>query len=148
MAYDRADWHYGGDYPADLPPENGATHIGFFLAWIINHDMVGSFHIDESVDALRKLRLREISGREFLITECDEKLWEEDLNEEGNSFTKAYYDVGAYMDDYEEVLGDYYPTVYHVPDTWENYEKIAGRIDQRFKEWKLRSRKPWWKFWM
>jgi hypothetical protein len=28
MSYDRADWHYGGNYPKGLPPENGGTHIG------------------------------------------------------------------------------------------------------------------------
>ena len=26
--YDDASWHYGGDFPDDLPEENGATHIG------------------------------------------------------------------------------------------------------------------------
>jgi hypothetical protein len=38
---DRADWHYGGDYPPDLPSENGGTHIGIYLAWII-HRRLGS----------------------------------------------------------------------------------------------------------
>ena len=33
MKYDDASWHYEGAYPADLPPEAGATHIGMFLAW-------------------------------------------------------------------------------------------------------------------
>ncbi|WP_262497415.1 DUF7832 domain-containing protein [Pedobacter caeni] len=26
--YDDASWHYGGDFPKDLPQINGATHIG------------------------------------------------------------------------------------------------------------------------
>jgi hypothetical protein len=38
---DRADWHYGGDYPPDLPSENGGTHIDIYLAWII-HRRLGS----------------------------------------------------------------------------------------------------------
>jgi hypothetical protein len=27
MAYDRADWHYSGNYPPDLPPENGGRTL-------------------------------------------------------------------------------------------------------------------------
>ena len=38
MKYDDASWHFGGDYPEDLPDENGATHIGMFLAWCIAHN--------------------------------------------------------------------------------------------------------------
>ena len=33
MKYDDAGWHVGGDFPDDLPPEAGATHIGMFAAW-------------------------------------------------------------------------------------------------------------------
>ena len=44
MSYDRADWHYGGDYPKDMPPENGGTHIGIFLAWAIIHHLEGDLH--------------------------------------------------------------------------------------------------------
>jgi hypothetical protein len=36
--YDDASWHYGGDYPEDLPNENVATHIGMFLQWCIEND--------------------------------------------------------------------------------------------------------------
>ena len=38
MAIDRMDWHYGGDYPEGLPTENGGTHIGFYLTWIIQNN--------------------------------------------------------------------------------------------------------------
>jgi hypothetical protein len=44
MAYDRADAHYGGNFPSDLPPEAGATHIGMFLAWVILNGLEGEFH--------------------------------------------------------------------------------------------------------
>jgi hypothetical protein len=27
------------------------------------------------------------------------------------------------------------PSQYHVEDTWENYEKLKARIDERFAEW-------------
>lgn len=139
MAYDRADWHYGGEFPKELAPENGGTHIGMFLAWAILHGLEGEFHQEESAEALAAVRARQMTGREFLTTQCDEKLWEEDLNEEGNAFANAYYSTKAqvtYFDDYDRALGAGLPSMYHVEDTWENFDRVAAVITQRYEEWK------------
>lgn len=143
MAYDRMDWHYGGDFPEGLPEENGGTHIGMFLAWAIETKLIGEFHQEESEESIRQILKREITGREFLEDMCDEKFWEEDLNEEGNNFAKAYYEedtsfgdkFSSYMEDYSTLFKKY-ETVYHVEDTWVNYDLIKPIIDQRFKQWK------------
>lgn len=142
MAYDRADWHYGGEFPDDVPDENGATHIGMFLAWAINNNLEGDLHRDDSVEALADVRQRRITGRDFLINECDEKFWEEDLNDLGNAFAQEYYsgETTLYYDDYIETLcdgdGD---KIYYVADTWENYDKLAPVISQRFAEWQSKN---------
>jgi hypothetical protein len=33
MKYDDASWHFGGEFPKDLPEEAAATHTGMFVAW-------------------------------------------------------------------------------------------------------------------
>jgi len=43
MKYDDASWHYGGDFPDDLPDEAGATHTGMFLAWALLSGLGGIF---------------------------------------------------------------------------------------------------------
>jgi len=140
MAYDRADWHYGGDFPAGLPPECGGTHIGMFLAWAIQRGLEGELHREESQESLQAVRDRRMTGREFLSKECDEKFWHEDLNEEGNAFARWYYEgqgeESPYVTDYERVLGDDVETIYHVANSWENYDKLAAVIDQRLAEWR------------
>jgi hypothetical protein len=148
MAHDRADWHSGGDYPADLPPENGGTHIGMFLAWAILNGLEGEIHHDGSEKELARVRKRKMTGREFLFRACDGKFWEDDLNDEGNAFARAYYlgrggkGYGKYLDDYCEVLGvDQLPSVYHVEDTWANYAQVAAVLDRRYADWK-KKRKP------
>jgi hypothetical protein len=143
-AYDKAKWHYGGDYPADLPPENGATHIGVFLAWAFNRHLEGELHHDRERDeqALEAVRDRTMTGREFLIRQCDESLIDEDLSEEGNQFAAWYYEANIegrshYFNDYAAVLCEpQHDTLYHVEDTWSNYDKMAAVIDRRFGEWK------------
>lgn len=129
------DWHYCGDFPDGLPDENGGTHIGMYLAWIINNHLQGELHNEESVEALQDVRNRKITGRDFLIEECDEKFCDEDLNDEGLAFTEIYYSE-QYFDDYAEIFGNNLPSIYHVESSWENYDKIAPVIDKRFREWK------------
>jgi len=145
VAYDRADWHYGGDYPEDLPLENAGTHIGLFLAWIIKNNLEGEFHQKESCESLIKVRNEEISGRDFLIKMCDEKFWEEDLNEEGQSFTNHYYESDLYLNDYDSALSSNLETLYHVENSWDNYHKLAPLISAAYDKWK--KPKKFWQFW-
>lgn len=137
MAYDKADWHYGGDFPEGVPDENGGTHIGMFLAWAIMNGLEGELHREESPEALFAVRARQMTGREFLFQECDEKFWDIDLNGEANEFAQYYYDgQSQYFEDYETTLAEGLPTMYHVENTWENYDRIATVIDRRFADWK------------
>jgi hypothetical protein len=160
MKYDDASWHYGGDFPKDLPPENGATHIGFFLAWAFHRGFVGELHLEEDQDQLAAVLAREITGREFLLTCCDEKFTDEDLSEEGNAFAAAYYPT-QYLEDFDcLVLRSGFSSDYHAPDTWEFFDRLAAILDRRFSQWKqggkqwpalplslLPAYRRWWRFW-
>ena len=150
-SYDRADWHYGGNYPKGLPPENGGTHIGMFLAWAILHNFESEMHRKDSAESLRAVRERKMTGREFLFKECDEKFTSNDLNDEGNAFAKWYYDgdgkVSPYINDYDALIAKGLPSLYHAEDTWATYDHLAPTIDRRFAEWKQQGqKKSWWPF--
>ena len=152
MSYDRADFDYSTE-TQPLSKGHAATHIGMFLAWAVQHGLEGDHHRQHSADALARLRRREITGRQFFETACQERFAEKDLNDEGNQFTQHYYvdeagRRGAYFADYKRVLAARLPSFWHVADTWENYEKMAAVISQRYEEWKNpRPRKRWWQFW-
>ena len=133
---DRADWHYGGKYPQGLPPENGGTHIGIYLAWIINRDL-GSDELQEYAgDRLQSLRRREISGRDILLSDLDEKFFSSLLSDEALLFTRDYYESDRYVQDYADLLSGDLESLYHVADSWENYDTVAQRLDERFAEWR------------
>ncbi len=145
MAIDRMDWHYDSVEENDLPENNAGTHIGMFLTWIIDNDLLGEFHTEDesSLKYIKKVKDREISGREFLIDMCDEKFWEEDLSEIGYEFVKDYYEddeslfankYASYFEDYEELFENY-ETIYHTENSWENYNKLKLILDKRYKEW-------------
>ncbi|ENU58614.1 hypothetical protein L291_4062 [Acinetobacter guillouiae MSP4-18] len=107
------------------------------MAWIINNQLEGEFHQEESADELEQVRTRQMTGRQFLINMCDEKFWEEDLNEQGFEFTQAYYESNQYFKDYDEILVDArgLTDTYAVDDTWDNYDLMAVVISQKYAQW-------------
>lgn len=149
--YDDASWHYGGEYPENLSNENASTHIGMFLTWCINNDLLSEEVNEDAADETERVKRKEMTGAEFLIDVCDEKFSDHDLNEQGNQFARDYYTddtnfakkYNSFNDDYSAVFDKKaeehnfeYESFYHVEDTFENYELIKPVIDQRFEEWK------------
>ena len=137
VKYDDASWHYGSDFPADLPSEAGATHIGIFVAWCLLNGLAGDLHIQQFPDMYSKLRKREMTPGAWFIAACDEKFTDGDLSELGNAFAKSYYggDAPQYFEDYEAIVGPHLESPYHVVDSWETFEKIAPVICTRFETW-------------
>ncbi len=151
MSYDRADFNYSSEQEP-LPKGHAATHIGMFLAWAALHGLVNEYHETHSAEPLRRLRQRNITGRQFFELACKEQFAEKDLNVEGNAFATHYYrdqagKRGAYFADYKKVLAARLPSFWHVADTWENYDRIAPVLDSRYEQWKNPPRKRWWQFW-
>jgi hypothetical protein len=139
VKYDDWSWHSGGDFPPDLPPEAGATHIAMFVAWALLHGLAGDIHVREFPEPVARLRDRKITPRQFFMGACDGKFTDEDLSELGNRFAQHYYEhddaPGHYFADYAATVGTEPDSIYHVPDTWETYEQVEPIIQQRFEEW-------------
>lgn len=51
---------------------------------------------------------------------------------------EVYYQAGdcPYFRDYDDILGTGLSTLYHVPDSWESYDKISKKITERFESHK------------
>lgn len=141
MKYDDWSYHSGGEFPADLPAEAGATHTGMFVAWALLSGLSGRIHIEDCPEDLPRLQTRQVTPGSFFLEACDGKFTDEDLSEEGNAFAREYFDFekGQYLRDYELVLGGGLASLYHVADTWENYDRLAPCLDQRLDDWRLAS---------
>ncbi len=148
MTIDRMDWHIETVLDHGFPEENAATHIGMYLTWIIDNDMLGGIHTEneDSIEYIKKVKNREITGRDFLIDMCDTKFWDDDLTNDALDFTKDYYadsesefskKYGYYFTDYVLNFDDNGKnSIYDVDNTWENYNQIKEIIDMRYDEWK------------
>jgi hypothetical protein len=144
---DKADWHYGNDFPENLPEENGGTHIGMYLNWVIEKNLISEFLLTESKNGIEKVKSGKITGRDFLFDCCDGKFWNQELNEIGLEFTESYYSSDKYFGDYAKVLASELDSIYEVKDNRQNYSLIKEKLDDRFNKWSSRKNKKFWEFW-
>ena len=133
---DRYDWHLNENFPSNLPKENSATHIGFFVHWIIENNLINDEHKNDLTDGLQNVLNRKITGRDFLFNFLDGKLWFSDLNNEGKLFSEYYYLSNQYFDDYFKTLDNNQNSIFEYENSFSNYEKVKKAIDKNYSHWK------------
>ncbi|MEM6845762.1 MAG: hypothetical protein AAF944_28225 [Bacteroidota bacterium] len=133
--YDNAKNHFLGNFPNDLPIEQAYVHIGMYLGWVIDNELYSEYFEEEADTQIFRFRNRDISCT-ILSEIWDGYLGHELFSESGNLFTFYYYGGGLYRKDYEELLSNNLPSLYHVKDTWENYNNISQNITLRYRDWK------------
>lgn len=149
MAIDRADWHWEtaeeefretNGITGELTQEQinqiwlyAANHIGQFVRWIIDRGFEGE---DADPELCEKVRRGEMSGTEYLMINCDGKLWESDIREDVLPFVMAYYydESGEYLTHYADCcLDDDDKPCYGVITGEEDYRRLKSKIDNAYE---------------
>ncbi|HYF67622.1 MAG TPA: hypothetical protein VD884_05765 [Ohtaekwangia sp.] len=133
--YDNAKTHFLGNFPPNIPIEQAYVHIGIYLGWVIERDLYSEYFEEEASNQIFRFKRREISCT-ILSEIWDGYLGFELFSTHGNMFTYYYYGGGLYHSDYQEILVKNLPSIYHVTDSWANYERMKVRIDMRLQDWK------------
>ena len=131
--YDKLDWHFDSAIDAGQPPENAFTHIGFYLAWLIRHDLHNPRTFPS--DHIEAVKRREMTGSD-LADDIDTKLTSEDTNAEGRAFSDARY--STYVSEYQGL----FPNLpdYGVVDDGANYEQVEQVLDRLYADWVAEGR--------
>ena len=132
--YDNAKNHFLGNFPDSLPIEQAYVHIGMYLGWVITKDLYSEFFEEEAETEIYRFKRKEL-GTTILSEIWDGYLGYELFNETGNIFTYYYYGGGIYHKDYQKLLANELPSIYHVNDSWDNFQKLKDIIDKRFEDW-------------
>lgn len=155
MAIDRADWHWESaeqwfreknSIAGELTQEQinqiwllAANHIGLFLQWIIDCGFEGE---EANLDDFERVRKRQMTGTEYLLIDCDGKLWESDIREDIMPFVKAYYcdEMGEYLVHYTECCldGDDKPC-YGVISDEVDYSHLKEKISVAYEHFLSRA---------
>lgn len=145
VVYDKAKYHHETVHEYGLDEQQASVHTAFFLAWLINNDLMSdqfAHGIEERVDSCKRRATTPMPIYEW----WDCCLVDDMLSDEGNEFAQSYFafETGQYLSDYAEILVNGRESEFHVPFTWENYDCLSARIDQRYRRWK-RQRAAWWR---
>jgi hypothetical protein len=136
MEYDDWKLHVQGDFPKDQLPEQGYVHIGLYVAWLIQRDLMDPEWIARSgvrrvAEAIRQRRETACALRDMTAG----RLASDMLSADGAAFTGAYYAPEyGYPRDYRRLFGRRADR-YDVPDDWETYDRLAPLLDRRYAEW-------------
>lgn len=139
--YDDSSWHTEGDFPADLPPEAGGYHIGFFLSWAalrgLCSDLVQTDRLIDRTITPGRFAMG-LSGQSWL------SIYE--FNDEGRVFLDHYYmplpvpgkpDPSYISDLEEEFRVELAGRVgYYIEDTWENFDRLTHRLDRQLSSFR------------
>ena len=133
--YDKAKWHYEGDFPEGLSKRQAYVHTGLYIRWLIEANLIA----EEFREGTELVRRGKMKGWQ-IYRRWGGVLADDMLTPIGNEFTRYYYD-GQYRRDYERRLAKGLPSDYHVKESGESYKKIRDCLQERFERWHARRRK-------
>jgi hypothetical protein len=126
--YDKLDWHLDGAVAAGQPEENGFVHIGFYLAWMIRHDLHDPLWFPP--EHVAAVKAGEMSGSD-LADDIDTKLGADEMSPEGSAFSDACY--ARYLEAYAQAFA--HVPDYGVVDEPANEARAAEEIDRLYAGW-------------
>lgn len=112
------------NYPND-------PNAGFYLAWLILKNHAG----ERSAAFEDALRSRSRTGRALLQEELGGVLDDGCFDGDGNLFSATYYTELFAADVRRTFSADEKDADGAVADSWENHERIAAVLDQRWRQW-------------
>jgi hypothetical protein len=136
IEYDLWRWHTEGTFPKGERPEMGYVHIGMFVTWLVDLDMLdpdwmARSGVKDAVEAIRDRRETPCAMRDM----TEGRLASDMMTADGQGFTGAYYAPEyGYARDWRKVFGRRADR-YAVPDEWKTYDRIGPMIERRYREW-------------
>jgi len=131
--YDKAKYHDESVLLEQLAADQAYVHIGYFLGWLVDQELYSEEFLEDFEEEIEDFKARKLLSSQF-FKKAAGVLASDMLNEEGNAFAASKYD--SYLSDYLYVLNqEDAESVYHVPDTWENYELISSELDIVYQMW-------------
>ncbi|NEW09073.1 hypothetical protein GK047_24155 [Paenibacillus sp. SYP-B3998] len=140
--FDKAKWHYEGEFPHELDSFQAYVPTGMFVAWVIKNDLSSKRNRKNDASDIELVKRDEMTGAQFYRTNWDGVLSSNDLSDEADAFAREYLNIHNDIytaTDFAEILASGLPTIYHVEDSIENYRIIEPVISERYRDWKRRN---------
>ena len=140
IVFDKAKWHINKDFPKDLDHYQSYVHSGMFICWLVDNGFLNEEFKKELRQQIIDFKNRLTTPSKFYEDYFDGVFSSDGFEMKAVNFSKAYFDYkdGQYVNDYLQTfdLNNELPSIFHVTDTWENYDKLKNIITFRYNEWK------------
>lgn len=107
------------------------NHLGFFTAWLIQHDYMGEKH--KSSKGVKQVKEEKMSGTEFLMDYCNSELWSDDVTDGILPFVLMYCRRSLYKDYIKWVLDDLCDLPMEFIGSWEDYHSFEPVLDKAYE---------------
>ncbi|AZQ62064.1 hypothetical protein EI427_07365 [Flammeovirga pectinis] len=131
---DNAKDYFGVNFPDDQPLDQAYLHIGIFIGWAIEKDFLDEEFNDEFFSLFIRFKNRDITS--IILAETLDGVVEIDFfNTKAQDFVRNYYSSGEYVHDYKNILGKSLDSIFHVEDSWKNYDTMKAIIEKKYMLW-------------
>lgn len=145
IVFDKAKWHITDDFPKDLDQHQSYVHTGLFVCWLVDSGLIEDDFRNENQIGINLLLSRQITPSQFYADYLDGVFDAAGLTQEAIKFTTDYFDFkkGKYVADYLATLDpdDCLPSIFHIADSWSNYDKLKKTIHTSYVLWRQTDRK-------
>jgi predicted DNA-binding WGR domain protein len=140
ITFDKAKWHINEEFPEELDSFQSYVHTGMYICWLIEKGLTKHENPYDDKESLERLKVRVNSPANYYFEQMDGVFDCEGLTVQAKEFTKTYFDFekGNYLNDYIKTLDptDELPTLFHIKDSWQNYDKLKQTLNQEYNNWK------------
>lgn len=142
MIVDDIGWRMrqAGASAAERSIDRAAAVPGLFLAWSAQMGLAHPRLAEGDSRALLRLKYREITGSELLVSACGGCLDDNALSPAGMAFAAKHY--AAFEAIAQERLGS------PIKDDWPSYDRIAPWLTERYLGPRRNRQLPAWRQWL
>lgn len=91
--FDKAKWHYEGDFPQELDTTQAFVPTGMFITWVIKNDLVCKRSRKEDRAEIELVKNNEMTGAEFYRKNWDGVFSSKELSDEADAFAREYLNI-------------------------------------------------------
>lgn len=135
-SFDKAKWHYGGEFPIGLPQYQGYVVTGFYVGYLMQNGLMSAkyYRHKNYLQHTEAVKTGSLSPVKFFHDYMDGVFLSDDTNNIGYLFSKNYYEPDHYFNDLASIEAfEPLESLYHIEDNSTNYQLVYAAIDQAFK---------------
>ncbi len=136
--FDKAKYHLQSVQNDKLDERQAFVHTAIFIDWCLNKGLLTQEFQEKYLQTILHIKIKACLPTQLYV-EIGGVFTGRILNLKGYNFAMHYFHLsnGKYLKEYEKLfdLKNRKVSFYSIADDWDNYEKVAIMLDNKFDNW-------------